>query len=77
MVSAITCVVAFKLYLPSASPSARPPWLIPTGLALTAIGLASTIALFDGFHVQYFPFQEHVEFFEQWFEKDFTHRPYL
>ena len=42
-----------------------------------AIGLASTTALFDAFQVQYFPFQQHVEFFEQWIEKDFTHRPQL
>jgi hypothetical protein len=77
MVSAATCILAFKLFVPAAAAPARPSWLVPTGLVLTALGLASTTKLFDGFEAQWFPFQQHVEFIEQWVDGGFKHRPAL
>ncbi len=75
MVCAATCIVAFHLFLPRVETAELPKWMVPTGLALAAIGLASTAPLFDGFTVQLMPFEQHVEFIRQWIEGGFTHRP--
>ena len=79
MTCALACIVAFQLFLPSANGRGdrRPKWLVPTGLALTAIGLGSSTPLFDGFVVQLFPLEQHVDFIKQWIDGGFTHRPAL
>jgi hypothetical protein len=75
MTCALACIVAFGLFLPRAETGRLPKWLVPIGLALAVIGLASAAPLFDGFTVQLVPFEQHVDFIKQWIEGGFTHRP--
>jgi hypothetical protein len=52
------CVACMHLVLPPASPSpsALTPWLWAAGLVALVLGLCSSTELFDGYVVQWFPF---------------------
>jgi hypothetical protein len=77
MLCALVCIVGFQLFLPRTKLAPLPGWLIPIGFALAAIGIGSTNPLFDGFTVELFPFEQHVDFIKQWIHGGFTHRPAL
>ena len=77
MACAFACIVAFQLFLPGTTTGRRPKWLVPVGVALTAVGLGSTTPLFDAFTVELFPLEHHVEFVKKWIGGGFTHRPRL
>ena len=72
---ALACVLAFRLFLPGAKTGRLPKWVLPIGLALTLIGVGSANPLFDGFTVELFPFERHVEVIKQWMEGGYRLRP--
>ena len=69
------CIVAMRRLMPG-SPRAAPSLpLVTAGLLFTAIGLASTTMLFDRFEVQFFPFENQVQFLRQLVHGNFSWRP--
>jgi hypothetical protein len=58
--AALLCVACMHLVLPPASPPDRTraltPWLWAAGLVALCLGLCASIELFDGYSVQWFPF---------------------
>jgi hypothetical protein len=75
LMTLLICIVAYKLYFPAAprtQPSLR---LVTVGVLLTAVGLASTMPLYDGFSVQFFPYERQLEFVQQVLVSGFHYRP--
>jgi len=75
LTTALICIVTYKLYFPSA-PRTRPSLRFVTlGVLLTAIGLSSTIKLYDDFKVQFFPYEQQLEFLRLVVDTGFRYRP--
>lgn len=74
-VSCFLAILTIKLYFPSRAAEHAPRWLLTTGLMITALGLATTTPLFDGFNVQFFPFNTHQDLFLSIPMDDFQYQP--
>lgn len=75
LMTSLICIVAYKLYFNDA-PLARPSLgFVTFGVILTLVGLSSTMPLYDGFEVQFFPYERQFEFAKQVLEGGFRYRP--
>ena len=75
LMTSLICIVAYKLHFPAA-PTTRPSLrFVTVGVSLTAIGLASTMPLYDGLKVQFFPYVRQLEFVKLVLESGFRYRP--
>jgi len=75
LLASFSTLVALKLYFPSRATDKSSPVVLGLGLAVAALGLASTTPLFDGFDVQFFPFTAHQQLIERLIEDGFQYRP--
>ena len=75
LIASFTSLATLKLFFPTRAEDSTPPHLVTAGIMATAIGLASTTPLFDGFQVQFFPFQAHEDLLKMLLEDGFQYRP--
>lgn len=75
LLASFSAILAMKLYFPTRHTKPPRDALLLTGLIVTVVGVASTTPLFDGFEVQFFPFQAHQDLLRQLVTDGFQYRP--
>lgn len=75
LLACFSSIMTLKSYFPTRAEDTTPVHVLSTGIIAVAIGLASTTPLFDGFQVEFFPFQAHQDTLERLIEDGFQYRP--